>query len=60
MQANSCHHKLFHFHLPFWIWKVKKGKKLQYCECLENKKSLLDETKNIFLVFEGLSFGEKK
>ena len=24
MQANSWHHKLFHFHLLFWIWKVWK------------------------------------
>ena len=22
MQANSLHHKLLHFHLFFWIWKV--------------------------------------
>ena len=40
IEANSWHHKLFHFHLSFWIWKVwkrrekitkiwmKKGKKL--------------------------------
>ena len=26
MPANSWHHKLFHFHLPFWIWKVWKGR----------------------------------
>ena len=26
MHANSLHHKLFHFHLPFCIWKVWKGK----------------------------------
>ena len=26
MQANLWHHKLFHFHLPFWIWKVWKGR----------------------------------
>ena len=25
MQANSWHHKLIHFHLFFWIWKVWKG-----------------------------------
>ena len=56
MQANSWHHKLFHFHLFFWIWKVWKGKKLQKCEHLENKKSFLDEIKKkIFIVFEGLS-----
>ena len=27
MQANSWHHKLFHFHFPFWIWKLMKGRK---------------------------------
>ena len=26
MQANSWHHKLFHFHWSFWIWKVWKGR----------------------------------
>ena len=26
MQANLWHHKLFHFHLPFWIWKVWRGR----------------------------------
>ena len=26
MQANSWYHKLFHFHLCFWIWKVWKGR----------------------------------
>ena len=26
MQVNSWHHKLFHFHLSFWIWKVWKGR----------------------------------
>ena len=25
MQVNSWHHKLFHFYLSFWIWKVWKG-----------------------------------
>ena len=44
MQANSWHHKLFHFHLPFWIWKVWKGReKIQKCEYLE--KSFSDEIK---------------
>ena len=37
----------------------KEGKKLQTFEYLENKKSILDEIKNIFIVFEGLSFDEK-
>ena len=26
MLANSWHHKLFHFHLSFLIWKVWKGR----------------------------------
>ena len=50
MQASSWHHKLFHFHLPFWIWKVLN---------LKNEKNFLDEMKNILMVFEGLSFGKK-
>ena len=25
MEVNSWHHKLFHFYLSFWIWKVWKG-----------------------------------
>ena len=32
---------------------------MQKFEYLENGKSFLDEIKNIFIVFEGLSFGEK-
>ena len=52
MQANSRHHKLFHFRLSFWIWKFgKEGKKLQNFEYLENEKNVLDEIKNIFLIF---------
>ena len=48
MRANSWHHKLFHFSLPFWIWKfMKKAKKLQKFEYLENEKSFLNEIKNI-------------
>ena len=39
----------------------KEVKKLQKFEYLENKKSFLDEIKNIFFIdFEGLSFDEKK
>ena len=49
MQVSSWHHKLFLFHLSFWIWKVeRKEKKLQKFEYLGNEKSFLDETKNIF------------
>ena len=51
MEANLWH-KLFHFHLSFWIWEVWKGrKKLQKFEYLENEKSFLDEIKNIFHSF---------
>ena len=49
MQVNSWHHKLSHFHLSFWIWKVWKGmEKIQKFEYVENEKSFLDEIKNIF------------
>ena len=38
----------------------KEGKKLHKLEYLENEKSFLDEIKKtFFIVFEGLSFGEK-
>ena len=37
----------------------KEGTKLQKSEYLENEKSFLDEIKNIFIVFEGVSFDEK-
>ena len=56
MQANSWH-KLFNFHLSFWIWKEREGReKLQKLEYVKNEKTFLDEIKNIF---HGLSFGEK-
>ena len=51
MQANSWHHKLFHFYLPFCIWKVWNGRrkeKLQNFEYLENEKSFFDEIKKRF------------
>ena len=51
MQTNSWH-KLFHFHLSLWIWKVWKGrKKIQNCEYLENEKGFLDKIKTIFHSF---------
>ena len=50
MQVNWWHHKSFHFHLSFWIWKLWRGRaELQKFEYLENEKSFLDEIKNIFL-----------
>ena len=46
---------------PFKSGKCwKEGKKLRKFEYLENEKSFLDEIKKtLFIVFEGLSFGEK-
>ena len=37
----------------------KEGEKIQKFEYLENEMRFLDEIKNIFTVFERLSFGEK-
>ena len=37
----------------------KEGKKLRKIEYLKNEKRFFNEIKNIFIVFEGLSFGEK-
>ena len=45
---------------PFESGKRRKeGKKLQKFEYLKNEKSFLDEIKNIFYSFKGLSLGEK-
>ena len=45
---------------PFESGKCgKEGKKSQKFEHLENEKSFLDEIKTFFIVFKGLSFGEK-
>ena len=46
MQANSWHHKLFHFHLSW-----KEGEKSKKFEYLENDKSFFDEITNIFHSF---------
>ena len=52
MQVNSWHHKLFHFHLSFYIWGVWKGReKIQKLEYLENEKNFLDEIRNTFNSF---------
>ena len=45
---------------PFVFGKCgKEGKKLQKFEYFKKEKSFLDEIKIFFIVFEGLSFGEK-
>ena len=60
MQANSRHHNYSPSICPFECGKCgKEGKKLQKFEYLENERSFLDEKKTFFIVFEGLSFGEK-
>ena len=52
MQVNSWYHKLFHFPLSFWIWKLWKGRgKITKIWISENEKSFLDEVKNIFHSF---------
>ena len=65
MQANSWHHKLFHFHLSFWVWKVWKGRwkgRENITKILisrEPKELLNRNKKTFFIVFEELSFGKK-
>ena len=52
LKANSWHQKIFYFHLSFWIWKVwKEREKTQKFEYLQNKKTFLDKTNNIFHSF---------
>ena len=48
IQANSWH-KLFYFHLSFWMWKGRE--KLQKFEYLENEKSFFDKIKRIIYSF---------
>ena len=51
---------IFHQPLKQWLTGRKEGKtEIQKFQYLENKKSFLDEIKSIFIVFEGLSFGDK-
>ena len=52
MQTNSWHHKLFHFHLSFWIWKVWKGReRITETWISWERKELFDEIKHIFYSF---------
>ena len=58
--ANLCDHKLFHFHLFFWIWKVwKESGKITKTWISWEQKELFRWNKQHFSVFEGLSLGEK-
>ena len=40
-------------------WKKKRGRQKYKNINLENEKGFSDEIKNIVIVFEGLSFGQK-
>ena len=40
--------------------KKRRRQKENKIEYIENEKSFLDEIKTFFIVFKGLSFGEKK
>ena len=61
IRANSWHHKLFHFHLPCWIWKVWKGREriTNIWISREQKQLFRWKKKTFFIAFEGLSFIEK-
>ena len=61
MKANSWHHKLFDFHLSIWIWKAWKGRKKNYknLNISRTERAFSIKWKTFFIVFEGLSFGEK-
>ena len=52
MLTNSSHHKLFHFHLFFWIWKVWKGReKITKIWISQERKELFRWNGNIFHSF---------
>ena len=52
MHVNSRHHKLFHFHLLFWIYKVWKGRgKITKIWISWERKELFRWIKNIFQSF---------
>ena len=63
--ANLCKpiHDIKIIPLPFVLLNLagieKNGKKIQTFEYLENEWSFFNEVKNIFIVSEGLSLGEK-
>ena len=51
-ETNSWHHKLFHFYLSFWNWKMwKRRGKITKIGISREQKSFLDEIKNIFRSF---------
>ena len=55
MQASSWHRKLFHFHLSFCIWKVRKGReKITKVWISQEWKELFWWNKKHFIILEGL------
>ena len=61
MQASSWHHKLFHFHLFFWVWKVWKGRgKIRKIWVSWEQKELFRRNKKHFSEFlKGYHFVKK-
>ena len=58
MQNNSWNYKLFHFHLSFWTWLVwKRRAKITKTWISRERKEPFRW--NFFIVFQGLSLGEK-
>ena len=58
MQANSRHHKLFHFHFAFSIWETsKRSEKSTKIGIPPERKEPFRWNKSIFIVFGGLSIG---
>ena len=52
MQANLWHHKLVHFHFPFWIWKVwKRREKITKIWISSEQKEPFRWNKKIFSKF---------
>ena len=52
MQVNLWHHKLFHFHLSFWIWKLwKRREKITKKWISRERKELFRWNKNTFHSF---------
>ena len=56
MQVNWWHHKSFHFHLSFWIWKVWKGREkiTKIWISREWKELFRWNKKHFFIIFKGL------
>ena len=52
MQDNLWHHKSFHFHFPFWIWKVwRRREKIKKIWIFRERKELFRWNKKLFYSF---------